>query len=166
MRFPIKITSSCIWVAIPVDWIILHWYACGADGRSPGWCTVTWLPNFLGWVLYHVFLPMVLRCALRKRELRYEWSCLACQSVQSRAWNWINDISEHDYGKIISTYFYRCGYMPGSREGSLKTWMPSSQNFFGIFFEIPFSNRLKLFYLHLESPSDQENRNGFAVEQS
>ena len=34
MRFPVKITSSCIWVAIPVDWVILHWYACGADGRS------------------------------------------------------------------------------------------------------------------------------------
>ena len=27
-------TLSCIWVAIPVDWVILHWYACGADGRS------------------------------------------------------------------------------------------------------------------------------------
>ena len=25
---------SCIWVAIPADWIILHWYACGADTRS------------------------------------------------------------------------------------------------------------------------------------
>ena len=34
MRFPAKITSSCIWVAIPVDWVILHWYACGEDGRS------------------------------------------------------------------------------------------------------------------------------------
>ena len=33
MRFPTKMTSSCIWVAIPVDWVILHWYACGADGR-------------------------------------------------------------------------------------------------------------------------------------
>ena len=29
--------------------------ACGADGRSLGRCTVTWLPNFLGWVLYHHF---------------------------------------------------------------------------------------------------------------
>ena len=56
MRFPVKITSSCIWVAIPVDWIILHWYACGADGR----------------VVYHIFLPMVIRCALRARELRYQ----------------------------------------------------------------------------------------------
>ena len=27
-------TLSCIWVAIPVDWVILHWYACGGDGRS------------------------------------------------------------------------------------------------------------------------------------
>ena len=41
MRFPAKITSSCIWVAIPVDRVILHWYACGADGRSLGRCTVT-----------------------------------------------------------------------------------------------------------------------------
>ena len=37
MRFPAKITSSCIWVAIPVDWVILHWYAFGVDGRSLGW---------------------------------------------------------------------------------------------------------------------------------
>ena len=28
-----QINSSCIWVAIPVDWVILHWEACGADGR-------------------------------------------------------------------------------------------------------------------------------------
>ena len=34
--FPAKITSSCIWVAIPVDSVILHWYACGADGRWLG----------------------------------------------------------------------------------------------------------------------------------
>ena len=34
MRFPAKIISSCIWVAIPVDWVILHWYTCVADGRS------------------------------------------------------------------------------------------------------------------------------------
>ena len=29
-------TLSCIWVAVPVDRVILHWYACGADGRSGG----------------------------------------------------------------------------------------------------------------------------------
>ena len=32
--FPPKKTSSCTWVAIPVDWVILHWYACGVDGRA------------------------------------------------------------------------------------------------------------------------------------
>ena len=63
--FPAKMTSNCIWVTIPVDWVILHWYACGAEGRSlgraGGRCTVTWLPNFLGWVDYFIFLPIVLR---------------------------------------------------------------------------------------------------------
>ena len=24
-------TLSCIWVATPVDWVILHWYACGGE---------------------------------------------------------------------------------------------------------------------------------------
>ena len=33
MQFPAKITLSCIWVAIHVDWVISHWYACGADRR-------------------------------------------------------------------------------------------------------------------------------------
>ena len=36
MRFPAKITSSCIWFAIPIDWVMLRWYACGANGRSLG----------------------------------------------------------------------------------------------------------------------------------
>ena len=66
------ISFRCIWVAIPVDWIIWHWYACGADGRSVGRsgsrCPVTWLPNFLGWVVYHIFLPIMLRCARCARE--------------------------------------------------------------------------------------------------
>ena len=73
MWFPAKITSGCIWVTIPVDWVILHWYTCSAEGRSlrraGGRCTVTWLPNFLGWVVYFIFLPMVLRykhCAWRR----------------------------------------------------------------------------------------------------
>ena len=69
--FPNK-TFSCISVAIPVNWIILHWYACGADGlsgdRSVGRCTVTWLPNFLWWVVDHIFLTIVLRCARFARE--------------------------------------------------------------------------------------------------
>ena len=35
---------------------------CGRTvSRAGGRCTVTWLPNFLGWVDYFIFLPMVLR---------------------------------------------------------------------------------------------------------
>ena len=33
VRFPAKKILSCIWVAIPVDWVISHWYACGVEGR-------------------------------------------------------------------------------------------------------------------------------------
>ena len=68
MRFPAKITPSCIWVAI--DLLIELFYiglpVVRTDGRA-GECTVTWLPNFLGWVDYFIFLPVVLRA----RELRY-----------------------------------------------------------------------------------------------
>ena len=34
MRFPAKITSSCIWVALPTDWVILRWFAWDEDWRS------------------------------------------------------------------------------------------------------------------------------------
>ena len=36
MQILTKITLSCIWVAIPVDWVILHWYAWVEDERSLG----------------------------------------------------------------------------------------------------------------------------------
>ena len=32
---------SCIWVAIPVDRVTLHLYACGADWWVGGW-TIVW----------------------------------------------------------------------------------------------------------------------------
>ena len=38
------------------------------DGRAVGRWTVTWVPNCLGWVVYHIFLPMVLRCARFARK--------------------------------------------------------------------------------------------------
>ena len=46
-----------------------HWFPCGADGssgrrvvgQSVSQCKVTWLPNFLGWVDYHISLGMELR---------------------------------------------------------------------------------------------------------
>ena len=73
MRLPVKTTSSCIWVAIFVDWVILHWYACGADGRSVGrsvyghvftkFSRMASLPHFLT-------RGAALR-ALRAREPRY-----------------------------------------------------------------------------------------------
>ena len=51
---------------------------CGRTvSRAGGRCTVTWLPNFLGWVGYFIFLPMVLRWrALRARAPLKITSCL------------------------------------------------------------------------------------------
>ena len=57
-----------IWVAIPVDWVI---HVGMPVVRTNGRCTVTWFPHFRGWVVYHIFLPMVLRFAPFARELRY-----------------------------------------------------------------------------------------------
>ena len=88
MRIPTKITLSCIWVAIPVDWVIWHWYAWVADGRSlgraGGRCTVTWLPNFLGWVDYFIFLLMVLRWRDSRESSAITASQMAKQMVTLR----------------------------------------------------------------------------------
>ena len=56
--------------------------------RSLARCTVTWLPNFLGWVDYHISLAMGLRPrALRARvELRYQlqkWKSGFCSTQNS-----------------------------------------------------------------------------------
>ena len=29
-----NLEANCNWVAIPVERVFLHWYGCGADGRS------------------------------------------------------------------------------------------------------------------------------------
>ena len=63
-------TLSRIWVAIPVDWVILHWYACSADRRSLARYTVTWSPNDRGWVDYHISLAMGLRLRAAPRAAR------------------------------------------------------------------------------------------------
>ena len=53
-------------------WLNYFTLVCLWCGRTVGWavgrCTVTWLPNFLGWVVYHISLPTVLRCARLARE--------------------------------------------------------------------------------------------------
>ena len=67
MRFPAKITSSCIWVGIPVDRVILHWYArLGVDVRRSVGVRSRYYHFFWDGKIY---LPMVLRW--RARELCY-----------------------------------------------------------------------------------------------
>ena len=62
-----KITSSRIWVATLVDWVILHWYESGVAGRSEA-VRVPSRDYQIFWDGY-IYLPMViLRRALRARE--------------------------------------------------------------------------------------------------
>ena len=73
MRFPDKIISSCIWVALPVDWVILHWYACGADGRSFGVRSRDYQIDFL-----------IHGAPLRAGELRYYFLLFLTSSSSKR----------------------------------------------------------------------------------
>ena len=59
-----------------------HWLPCGADGRSVGRCTVTWLPNFLGWVDYQISLAMGLRP--RARFARKWSSAISVRQTEKR----------------------------------------------------------------------------------
>ena len=71
MRFPAKISSSCIWVAIPVDWVILPWYACGADRRSLGVRSCDYQIFSDGYITSFSY-PWCSPGVLRARELRYK----------------------------------------------------------------------------------------------
>ena len=77
--FPNK-TLSYIWVAIPFNWIILHWYACGADGRSVGRSVyghvITKFSRMGSLSLF--FTHGAPLSALRARELRYNITRIYC----------------------------------------------------------------------------------------
>ena len=107
MQFPLKITSSCIWFAIPVDWVILHWFACGAVGRSVGVRARDYqtFSDGIGWVVYHIFLPMVLRCALFARESSAKM--LLNNYSMSVLWIWVNKfkLQTSDYFNWILVNF-------------------------------------------------------------
>ena len=51
--------------------------------RVGGRAYATSQPNFLGWIVYQILLPMVLRCARasRARELRYKFVARAARAV-------------------------------------------------------------------------------------
>ena len=69
------------------------------DGLSGGRCTVTWLPNFLGWVDYFIFLPMVLRWrACENQEKKIDR-----QLVMSRNSSRIKAIEKHKEGFCLAT---------------------------------------------------------------
>ena len=67
--FPSKLPR----VAFGLQYLLIELFYIGmpvvrTDGRAVGRWAVRWIPNFIGWVVYHIFLPMVLRCARFARE--------------------------------------------------------------------------------------------------
>ena len=58
------------WVAFQLPHPRLNYFTLiRRDSRTGGWSVYgRVLPNFLGWVVYHIFLTMVLRCARFARE--------------------------------------------------------------------------------------------------
>ena len=72
----LKSRRPCDFVAFRLPYLLIELFYIGMPvvwtdswtvDRSVGRCTVTWLPNFLGWVVY---IPMVLRCARFERACR------------------------------------------------------------------------------------------------
>ena len=63
------------WVAFGLLYLLIELFyigmpVVGTDGQAGGGCTVTWLPNFLGWVDYHISLAMALRPRAALRAAR------------------------------------------------------------------------------------------------
>ena len=85
MRFPAKITTSYIWVAMLVDWVILHCYACGADGRSLGRVVGVRSRDyqiFSDGLITSFSNPWYSAGALCARGLRYEWTMHSIENWQ------------------------------------------------------------------------------------
>ena len=76
------------WVAFGLPYLLIELLYVGmpvvrTNGRSLAWCTVTWLPNFLGWVDYHISLAMALRPGAT-RELRYKSCQMLTKELKNR----------------------------------------------------------------------------------
>ena len=128
---------------ITVDWIIFTLvclWCVRTVGRAGGRCTVTCLPNFLGWVVYHIFLPMVLRYKLGysdhfvndiwnksymkcRNEMRMKkWSSQWTQFMQSRKYIFSRLMFFSPSSRLPMTYFLDCLLSSWSDEPRLSTF--------------------------------------------
>ena len=76
-----------------------HWLPCGADGRASGraggWCAVTWLPKFLGWVdLLTHGVP----------ELRYSWVARDVTKYQTKKLSILLSFYFHEVLQYLNTF--------------------------------------------------------------
>ena len=129
-------TLSCIWVAKPVDWIIyIGMPVVRTVVRSLAWCTVTWLPNFLGSVDYHISLANGLRAARGAPP----WTC----QVLFRKKNAITCILARNTWASVSVIYYpsiKCKY----------NTLFFSKNLWWLFFI--YMSEKKSLYMHAREP--------------
>ena len=73
---------------------IEHWCSCGEDGRAGGWCTITWLPNFLGWIdllSYGALLAYASR-AWSSAIIKYcKWVFIIIKIADCNLYRWLTD---------------------------------------------------------------------------
>ena len=69
------------WVAFGFPYLLIELFYIGmpvvrTDGRSIARCTVTWLPNFLEWVDYHISIAMGLRLECWQKRYPFGIPCI------------------------------------------------------------------------------------------
>ena len=69
------------WVAFGLPYLLIELFYIGmpvvrTDGRSIARCTVTWLPNFLEWVDYHISIAMGLRFECWQKRYPFGIPCI------------------------------------------------------------------------------------------
>ena len=69
------------WVAFGFPYLLIELFYIGmpvvrTDGRSIARCTVTWLPNFLEWVDYHISIAMGLRFECWQKRYPFGIPCI------------------------------------------------------------------------------------------
>ena len=86
------------WVAFGLPYLLIELFYVGMPVvRTDGRCTVTWLPNVLGWVDYHISLALGLhtRYAIRFKLITFRVLQLTVIQFLEK-YNWTDDYQKQD----------------------------------------------------------------------
>ena len=103
----VQYQSSCA-TKLARKWEIEHWFSCGADIQvGCGRCTVTWLPNVLGWVDLLTHGAPQVRFVRQSSTINDLPNCLSnCIAMDVRWWHPYY-IREHQYSQYSDKFKQR-----------------------------------------------------------